>query len=460
MAAPGNLQVSFSPITAGHGGTAVIDGSVLHVSGDSATNGATLDPARVYIHVTAPPASGTITVSGTPGSDFTLAQAQAGHVLYSNDTNTSVATDGFSVWARCNDASSASPLAPAFITTATANATGAEQAGLYFGAMLTGATSADIFRGHFNSMPQSTGAPFYVSTTEPDCVLLVCCVMSGGVIGSITPPTQTVTGLSFAGLSFSRLSQQIQPVHEPTWFGGHHSVYTMEVWWARAPTAVSGALTMTTQPLGTTGTVIIIDVTVFGGLANPAAPFDPNASNFPNLISTAPPWTAMTMTPSAPEYRTLPWVYELVAGNENAVSPMTAPGTMPRGYGIMKRVADDINNTYVWHSAGRGPADATAAITFTGPVPSNLAMDDVICERAAAPALVTSHQISLRWSDDRGHAWGSPVTQDIGEMGEYRTSLQWNRCGYARDRIWELSWSVAMPTALLGAWVDITEASS
>jgi hypothetical protein len=71
-----------------------------------------------------------------------------------------------------------------------------------------------------------------------------------------------------------------------------------------------------------------------------------------------------------------------------------------------------------------------------------------------------SHLISLKWSDDRGHSWGNPVTQAIGAVGEYRTSLQWQRLAYARDRVFELSWSVAMPTALQGCWVDVTPAQS
>jgi hypothetical protein len=73
---------------------------------------------------------------------------------------------------------------------------------------------------------------------------------------------------------------------------------------------------------------------------------------------------------------------------------------------------------------------------------------------------VDSNLISLRWSDDRGHSFGNPVSQEIGAVGEYRTSLQWQRLAYARDRIFELSWSVAMPAALQGCWVDVTPAQS
>jgi hypothetical protein len=68
--------------------------------------------------------------------------------------------------------------------------------------------------------------------------------------------------------------------------------------------------------------------------------------------------------------------------------------------------------------------------------------------------------ISLRWSDDRGHSWGNPVAQAIGQAGEYLTSLQWQRLAYARDRVFELSWSVPMHTTLQGAWIDVTPAQS
>jgi hypothetical protein len=70
------------------------------------------------------------------------------------------------------------------------------------------------------------------------------------------------------------------------------------------------------------------------------------------------------------------------------------------------------------------------------------------------------HLISLTWSDDRGHSWSYPVSQDIGSVGEYRTSLQWQRLGMARDRVFRLSWSVPMATALQGCWFDATPAQS
>jgi hypothetical protein len=64
-------------------------------------------------------------------------------------------------------------------------------------------------------------------------------------------------------------------------------------------------------------------------------------------------------------------------------------------------------------------------------------------------------EIRLRWSDDRGRSWGNYVTASLGKIGEYLTSIQWQRLGYARDRVFELSWSVPVKTALNGAWVDV-----
>jgi hypothetical protein len=67
-------------------------------------------------------------------------------------------------------------------------------------------------------------------------------------------------------------------------------------------------------------------------------------------------------------------------------------------------------------------------------------------------------EIRLRWSDDRGRSWGNYVQGSLGKVGEYLTSIQYQRLGYARDRVFELSWSAPVKTALNGAWVDVSRA--
>ena len=68
--------------------------------------------------------------------------------------------------------------------------------------------------------------------------------------------------------------------------------------------------------------------------------------------------------------------------------------------------------------------------------------------------------VFLRWSDDRGASWGNPVAQDLGAQGETLINLQWQRLGMARDRVFELSWTSSVPTALNGAYIDVRPAAS
>lgn len=62
--------------------------------------------------------------------------------------------------------------------------------------------------------------------------------------------------------------------------------------------------------------------------------------------------------------------------------------------------------------------------------------------------------VFLRWSDTRGRSWGNAISSTLGKEGEYLTSIQFQRLGMARDRVFELSWSSSVKTALLGAWVQ------
>lgn len=68
--------------------------------------------------------------------------------------------------------------------------------------------------------------------------------------------------------------------------------------------------------------------------------------------------------------------------------------------------------------------------------------------------------VSLRWSDDRGRSWSNAMTQSLGLVGQTRTAVNWNRLGMARGRVFELSWSAPMRTALNGAYIEAIEANS
>lgn len=60
----------------------------------------------------------------------------------------------------------------------------------------------------------------------------------------------------------------------------------------------------------------------------------------------------------------------------------------------------------------------------------------------------------MRYSDDRGQSYSDYVEQTLGRTGQYDTSPQFTRLGYARDRVYELSWSAAVKTALNGVYIE------
>lgn len=68
--------------------------------------------------------------------------------------------------------------------------------------------------------------------------------------------------------------------------------------------------------------------------------------------------------------------------------------------------------------------------------------------------------LTLRYSDTKGASWGNPIQQSMGSAGQYLTSIQFQRLGLARDRIFEISFSGDFKTALNGAFVDTKKAAT
>jgi hypothetical protein len=79
----------------------------------------------------------------------------------------------------------------------------------------------------------------------------------------------------------------------------------------------------------------------------------------------------------------------------------------------------------------------------------SLGLDNIVVNTVPTP-----WQLLLDWSDDRGHTFGNPVPQGVGGQGEYLTQAQWQRLGYARDRIFRLTWTAPLRTALQGASIE------
>ena len=67
--------------------------------------------------------------------------------------------------------------------------------------------------------------------------------------------------------------------------------------------------------------------------------------------------------------------------------------------------------------------------------------------------------VYLRWSDSKGASWGNAIEGSIGRTGDYLKSVQFQRLGYARDRVFELSWSAPVKTALNGIFLQVAQAN-
>ncbi|RQE49364.1 hypothetical protein [Pseudomonas aeruginosa] len=75
------------------------------------------------------------------------------------------------------------------------------------------------------------------------------------------------------------------------------------------------------------------------------------------------------------------------------------------------------------------------------------------------PDSFESGELRLRWSDTGGASWGSSISSELGPRGDHIRSLQFQRLGYARDRVFELSWMANTKTALNGVFLRVEEAN-
>jgi hypothetical protein len=66
-------------------------------------------------------------------------------------------------------------------------------------------------------------------------------------------------------------------------------------------------------------------------------------------------------------------------------------------------------------------------------------------------------QVMIRWSDDGGRTWSNWKTRSLGAIGEYKTRVIVNRCGQARDRIYEYAVSDPVRRTLILATTEAME---
>lgn len=64
-------------------------------------------------------------------------------------------------------------------------------------------------------------------------------------------------------------------------------------------------------------------------------------------------------------------------------------------------------------------------------------------------------KVWLRWSDDGGNTWSSPLVTSLGKTGEYSLKPFFDRLGRGRDRVFEVSTTAIGPIVLQGAFLDL-----
>lgn len=60
-------------------------------------------------------------------------------------------------------------------------------------------------------------------------------------------------------------------------------------------------------------------------------------------------------------------------------------------------------------------------------------------------------QAMLRYSNDGGATWSDWRRRSLGDLGKQRQRLIWNRCGSARDRVWQIRCTDAVPFSIVSA---------
>ena len=68
-------------------------------------------------------------------------------------------------------------------------------------------------------------------------------------------------------------------------------------------------------------------------------------------------------------------------------------------------------------------------------------------------------QVSLCWSNDGGHTFGTEVWASAGKIGEYKRRVNWRRLGRSRDRVFRVLMTDPVKRCWIGAGCEITEGS-
>lgn len=170
------------------------------------------------------------------------------------------------------------------------------------------------------------------------------------------------------------------------------------------------------------------------------------------------------------------WCVELATGQWHQWAYTDANGAMHRHRGMAWAFAYGTNVVLDWQNGQLYQLD-TDAFTDNGSkivrirtFPHLIDNDDRVSYQSFTADIQVGTEVNtttdepplvfLRWSDDRGATYGNPMPQSLGSAGQYRTNVQWNRLGMARDRVFEISWDAPARVSLNGAFIESRSSKS
>lgn len=170
------------------------------------------------------------------------------------------------------------------------------------------------------------------------------------------------------------------------------------------------------------------------------------------------------------------WAYELATGQWHERASIDGNGQLIRHRGNAFAFAYGVNLVGDYQNGALYAYDANYFLDDDQPIPRirtfpHLINDgnrveytrfvaDMEVGQGTGESSDSAPMISLRWSDTRGATFGNPVMQSMGATGQAYVSPQWRKLGMARDRIFELSWSAPVKTALNSAFVEVRGAAT
>jgi hypothetical protein len=167
------------------------------------------------------------------------------------------------------------------------------------------------------------------------------------------------------------------------------------------------------------------------------------------------------------------WEFDLATGQWAERLWMAPDGTLHRHRGAVhaywqgKSIVGDWQTGDLYQMTPNAYDDAGASMLHVRSFPDmcnegkRLFFRELIADMQVGAGLssdIDDPQVRLRWSDDRGATWGNYLSSTLGKVGEFLTSVQFQRLGMARHRVFEISWSANVATALNGAFVQVKSA--